>query len=286
MSSEEASEFTLATEDATIGPTELAALIARKTNSEPPTTQTIRNHAEKGTISGTKTPAGWRFDRSAADEWVRNVPSPRKGGKRRGAGRKKSQGPRPLTQAASDHDHARRAIRDRMTPDENGVKDPPPPGAMRLIDVLGCTRAELMALVVHGGPDESLLGDAQVRRLREVQELATAQLKLDKERGQLVPVERIATAWAEAIAPIAASVEDLPKRVAQRVANACWPGDEKRATIARVLKHHAVDPAVISAVLGELARPPELPGRVRVMIADEVGRVMSEIAGSPEGIGG
>ena len=264
---------------------QLVHLIERSTGDRV-STQTIRNHADAGRLKGTKTADGWRFDPSVAlEQWTRNRPTPKKGGKRRGAGRKKRQAPAPLTREMADIRATQQAVRARLVADEHGNLPPPPPGAMPVMDVLRITRDELTVLASFRGRDRDALSNVELDRIDTVQRQKSSELKLAREMGELVPAAEIAAAWTEAIGPIAARVEDLPKRVAARVATACWPGDEKRATIARVLRQQGVDGTVISAVLGELARPPELAGRVRVMIADEVGKVMSEIAKAPEGDG-
>lgn len=271
--------FTLAPEDNTLSTGELADLVARRTGTRP-TTQTVRNHAERGTIRGTKDPErGWRFPPAAVDEWVRNAATPRTGGKRRGAGRKPRSGDKPLTRVATDIRAAREAVRERLTADDQGQLPPVDPARMmRTIDVLRCTREELRALVSFGGPDESLLGDAQLRRVSEWLDLQTKQLRLDKEKGTLVPVAEVADAWAEAAAGVAGRLEAIPRQLAPRLAEVCWPGDTTRKTIAQTLKAAGVDGAVISAVLGELARPATLVGRVRKEIEHAVGQAMGGIA--------
>lgn len=276
-----AQEFTLTPEPATLTTGELATRIGKRTGTTPPTTQTVRNHADAGRISGTKTDQGWRFRPEAVDEWVRNVPTPRTGGRRRGSGRKKEHGDRPLTRQAADVQHARDAVRARLTHDDRGEPPPlEPVGMMRLGDVLRCSREELMVLATCAA-DESLMSEAQMRRLRELQDLKGGELKLRKEMGELVPVSDIEDAWRDAAALVAAALENTPKRTAARIAAVCWPGDRTRQTIAGVLKGAGVEGAVITAVLGELAQPPELVGRVRELLSKEIGEAMHAIARGP-----
>lgn len=277
-------EFTLVSDsDGTIGPTELSRLIERKTGSKGPTTETIRTHAKKGTITGTKDPdRGWRFASSAADEWINNHPTPRRGGRRAGAGKKKhgQSGTLPsetLTGPVADAHAARDAVGGRMKPDDDGNRGPPPPNAMLISDVLSCTRDELKALVYFNGHD-GLMPSAAIDRLKELQSLQLADLKLAEKRGELVEASKIALAWATEQQRIAGLVIDIAKQVAPRIANACWVSDEHCGRICSMLKHEGVGGDIISVVSHELSKPPELAGRVREMIDDAVRRVMAEVA--------
>lgn len=248
------------------------------------TSQTVRNHADKlgGAVARKDSERGWRFTPDAIAAWKRTVPAARTGGKRRNAGRKPIAGDKPLTQNASDIQATRKDIRERMTPDESGQLAPPPAGAMRSIDVLHCTKAELLVLVSTGGPREDLLDDPRVRRVSEVLDLQFKQTRLDKERGALVPADQVADAWSREAQRVRDRVQTLPKRVGPRVAAACWVGDELVADICRVLKDNGVEGGVITAVADMLAKPPELGGRVRALIEDEVLGVMREIAEGPD----
>lgn len=249
------------------------------------TTQTVRNHAAKLGSAHAKrgTDGAWVFKPSAVHAWRHTVPAARKGGKRRGAGRKPIAGEKPLTKTATDIQQARADVRERMTPDENGeLPAVDPAKLMRLSDVLRCTKPELAVLVSVGGPADHLLGDAQVRRLAELQELQTKQLRLEKEKGTLVPVEQVADAWEREQRRVREQVQTLPKRVGPRVEAACWVGDEQVAAICRMLKEHGVEGSVITQVADMLVRPADLAGRVQGMMNDEIQAVMREMSAPPK----
>lgn len=248
--------------------------------------QTVRNHASKlgGEHARKHAKAGWRFRPSAVEVWKHVVPSARKGGKRRGSGRKKTLGERPLTKAAADVSHAKQAIRDRLTrdPETGELPHVDPTKLMRTIDVLRCTREELALIVSFAHIDESLLSDAQKRSLREAVDLKAADLKLEKEMGTLVPVEGIARAWGEESRRIRDQVETIGRRVSKPIASSCWVSDEVVAAVCRMLKEHGVEGGVVTAVADMLAPPADLVGRVRGFIDEEVQRVMDSIADQPD----
>ena len=265
----------------------LARLIGRKTGYTP-TTQTIVNHTIKekdgaGFLVAQKAEGKWMYDPvDALGRWESSYTRPTHGGRRKGAGKKKHAGPRPLTRAAADQQAAREQVRAQLTADEHGTLPEPPKGAMRLIDVLRCTSEQLRLLVSFGGPSEDLLGNAQLDRLKQVMDFKKSQLALDKEMGQLVRAASIADAWSAEQERIAGQVQGVGKRVAGRIATACWVSDQVKGDVARLLKEHGVEPPVIAAVSTLLDRPPELTARVRQYVDDEVGRVMDEVAGPQE----
>lgn len=274
--------FELASESPVVGPTEMARIIGRQTGNTP-TPQTIRNHADKGTITGTKTPQGWKFDPAVVlAEWAANVRTTTHGGKRRNAGRKPGHADTPLTKATTNARDAMEAIREQMTPDGDGNLPDPPRGAMLVTDLLRLTEEQLNALVAINVHGRSLLSTTHLERLDRINKLHRSDMQLKKEKGELVPAGEIADAWRQAVSGVANVLEAMPKKTAARIANACWPGDSTRKTIARTLKAAEVDPTVISAVLGTLAQPPELVGRVRQLLDKEIGDAMHTIAEGPE----
>jgi hypothetical protein len=249
------------------------------------TPQTVRNHAAKlaGEAGGghaRKDPErGWRFKPSAVAAWKHAVPSARKGGRRRGAGRKKTIGEGPLTKTAADVARVRSDIRDRLTADENGELPPVnPEGMIRLQDVVRCTPEELAVLASAGGPSRELMSDGQVRRHSELLANKERALKLAKEEGTLVPVAQVADAWSKEQSRVRDQIQTLPKRIGPRVAAACWVGDELVADICRTLREHGVEGSVITRVADMLARPAALSGRVRELIEAEIVAVMRSIA--------
>jgi len=252
--------------------------------------QTVRNHAaklagEEGGGHARKDPErGWRFKPSAVAAWRHAVPSARKGGRRRGAGRKKTVGDRPLTKTAADMDAARRAVRERLTADADGELPAVDASVLMRIDhVVRCTTEELAVLAATGGPSRELMSDAQVRRHSELLANKERALKLAKEEGTLVPAAQVADAWSKEQARVRDQIQTLPKRIGPRVAAACWVGDELVADICRTLREHGVEGAVITRVADMLARPPALSGRVRELIEAEIVAVMRSIAEGAEG---
>ncbi len=278
----ETESFTLTTDEYPLTSGQLAARVGVSA-------QTVRNHAaklagEEGGGHARKDPErGWRFKPSAVAAWRHAVPSARKGGRRRGAGRKKTVGDRPLTKTAADMDAARRAVRERLTADADGELPAVDASVLMRIDhVVRCTTEELAVLAATGGPSRELMSDAQVRRHSELLANKERALKLAKEEGTLVPAAQVADAWREALGGVANTLESTPKRAAARIAAACWPGDSERKAVAQTLRAAGVEPAVISAVLGTLAQPPELAGRVRQLLEKEIGEAMHTIAEGEE----
>ena len=275
--------FTLIGDDGTMGPSELAAAIERKTGHRP-TTQTIRNHASKGTISGQKHPKiGWRFTDLAIEQWVRNRPTPKHGGRRKNAGKRKTDGlpSSTLTGIATRARDARQEIRAQLTPDDDGVLPEVPANAMRLIDVLRCTQEQVEAIVSIRTPVE-LMDSVQIARLDEINKLQHSSLKLAKEKGELVEARTVSAAWLEEQTRIANLVLNMPKAVSGRLAAACWISDEHRHRICSMIKEAGVDKDIITALSHELARPPEMVGRIRAMLDDALRKVMAEVAGADD----
>jgi hypothetical protein len=275
--------FQLATESQTVGPTEMARIIGRELGTAP-TAQTVRNHADKRTITGTKTADGWKFDPAVVvAEWRANVRTTAHGGRRRNAGRKTATPEPALTKATTRARDALEDIREQNTPDADGNLPEHPRGAMLVTDLLRLTEDQLDALVAVHVRGRAVLDNTHIDRLEAIKKLQRTDLQLKKEKGELVEAAKVADAWRVALAGVANALESMPKRVSSRVAAACWPGDNTRKSVAQTLKAAGVEPAVISAVLGILAQPPELVGRVRQMLDKEVGDAMHAIAEGGEG---
>ena len=265
--------------DGTCSTGELAAIINRR-SGEKPSTQTIRNHAEKGTITGVKEPdRGWRFKPDAAEQYIRNRPTPKHGGKRKHAD--DGLPSQTLTGTATMARDARATIQARLTSDEHGNLPDPPANAMRLEDVLRLTEDELQAIVSIRTPT-NLLDSSQLSRLDDINKLQLSAMKVKEKKGELVEGNKIARAWIDEQQRIAGYIMDVPKQVAPRIAAACWVSDEHTARICKMLKAEEVGSDIITMVANELARPPELAGRIREIIDDAVRKVFADVAAPPQ----
>ncbi|PCI07956.1 hypothetical protein COB72_09315 [bacterium] len=280
--------FTLVSgDDGMVGPTELGKLIELRTKEKAPTAQTIRNHAAKGTLTGTKDPdQGWRFSRATAvDQWIDNRKPPKHGGKRRGAGKSKD-ATRPsqtLTGPVTDGYAARSAIAARMALDDQGNLGPPPANAVLVTDVMMFTRAEVKALIIFNCHD-GLLTTNHLSKLEKFQDLKFKDQKLAEKNGELVKASDIADAWSVEQSRIVNQVLSVPAKIAGRLSTAAWPSDETTSAICKLLHEEGVESDTVTIIGQMLAKPADLEGRFRMIIDAMVGKMMSEVAGPP-GIG-
>lgn len=255
----------------------LAKLIAGETNAAPPTTQTIRNHVKRGTITSCR----WvgkhlRFDANAVQEYLANAPSTSHGGKRSNAGRKPSTPPAdaPLTSRHADAAELRATIAQRAEDKQH------PADAVTYDDVIRMSRAELLTLA-WVGLEELGLNTAAVSRIKEIQLEQAVAMKLAKERGELVKASDLAAAWSDSCQRIIESLAALPKRASGTVASVAWVPDETIDQLCSMLHHADTDPAAIDEARTLLARPADHRIRIRAAIDAELARVRDAIADAP-----
>jgi phage terminase Nu1 subunit (DNA packaging protein) len=257
----------------------LAKLIAERLGGDGPTTQTIRNHAQAGTIKSWKRFGKLlRFKPAAAQEYLANAPSPSRGGKRKNAGRKKNKPAErtdaPLTSRHADAAELRATIAARAADNEY------PEDAMRLEDVLNLSTAELRVLAWIGF-EEIRLNTAAISRMKEIQSEQLTAMKLAKERGELVKADAVTSAWTESCQRVIEAMNALPKRAADTLASVAWVTDETIDQLCSMLHHQGTEPDVIDEARAILARPADHRTRIRAVLDAQTARVRESIAEQP-----
>jgi len=283
------SGFALEPDAGLVSPGELAALVARADGrarglkgaaletfvaEHTPTDQTIRNYARENRVPSTRGPHGrFLFDPAIAVEAVRaNRPERKHGGKRRNAGRKaRTATPDRAFRQAADY----RATIDRVTARaKDGVR---PLQALPAEALLNLTADELKIILGHA--DAAGIGQACLDRLETLLKIQALERKQAVENGRLLEADAALKAWSDAQRAARLRIDQLPARVADRVAQAAWVSPEAVDRLAKELAQAGVSGGLIDRLRETLAPPAELHARVRAVIADEVRGVCERIAG-------
>lgn len=170
------------------------------------TTTTIANWRNAG-MPGRKTSGGYLYDPEACKRWVdRNTGGKRHGGKRPGAGRRRSPVPpdRRLKNAV-EVGQAKEAARERQAE------------FVHVDDLLQVTWDELKILVLGLEVDESGADKSKLERLKLVQD-ARARYREEREKlGELVNAADAAAEMAKSLAAVRERLDQLPMRLVRGV---------------------------------------------------------------------
>jgi len=228
--------------------------------------QTVRNWCKAGVIPARRDDRGqWRIDGDAADKALANNRRAHgRGGKRRGAGRKR--------------DEKRRdglGYGDAEVVAAIGRREEPPPRAMHISQMLAFTEEEARSIIAIGS--RVALGPAHLDQLKTLEAIRKLKRENDAANGLLVEADQVRATWSETLRMLKMQLESVPARLAARITT----GLEHSRVVETIdlLKASGVDADIIEAVRRVITAPGD---DVRAIAEDETRVVMLAMAGGEE----
>lgn len=263
-----------------VGPTRIAELVAEYQGRETPySDQSVRNWVKKGYLK----PAGSNkrgklYNPAHVPAIAQNLPSPKHGGARRNAGRKKqveSTDNAPLTKEMKKAAEARDAAEAFLERIKNH-EEPPPDEAVHVSELLGFTRQELRAILAMYGVREHSISPAKVDLLNKLLDLKFKDQRLEKENGELVEKSAMIDAIKDTHRPVVEMLSQLPATLLSELNPWVWLNQAAvNAVMSRVnaaLSELGLDQsnetvrAMLDTLRADISRPPSLDATLRALI--------------------